>query len=330
VKDLRKTALCQWLNQATPYKVESLHPISGDASFRRYFRFEERGTSYIAVDAPPEHEDTAMFLAVQGALSDIQIKVPNIYAVDIHQGFLCIEDFGDDLLIERLKNNDNKSWYQKALSIIPQIQEVHSTSLGNLPSYNEKMVRFEMNLFEEWFLKRYLSTELENEETVLVERTVSFITEQFIEQPQVGVHRDFHSKNLMVLQDDNLGVIDFQGAVIGPITYDAVSLLKDCYIDCPADILEDLLEEWHNKHIVNYTWQQFRYDFDITALQRLIKVAGIFARLGIRDNKVSYLAHIPKVIESISNIMGKYPQFTEFSAFLNEIVIKQLEQIINE
>lgn len=322
----RESLLVEWINHTTPFSVKQLSSISGDASFRRYFRFTHQDKTIIAVDAPPESEDTQQFIAVAQSLKALEIATPTIFYYDDSQGFLCIEDFGDTLLIDTLNSVNQQSLYQNALNIIPQLQKMTTTSLGPLSNYDEAMAKFEMNLFDEWFLSHYLALPLNDAQRTALTTCFDYIAAHFAAQPQVGVHRDFHSRNLMMLKDQTIGVIDFQGAVLGPITYDAASLLRDCYVNHSETFIMGLLKQWHTNHYASVEWETFLFWFDITSLQRFIKIAGIFSRLALRDNKHSYLPYIPTVINSMLLIIQRYPDLSPFHDLLINDVMPKLEQ----
>lgn len=322
----REYLLVDWLNRATPYQVKQLEPVSGDASFRRYFRFTHQNQTFIAADAPPETEDSAQFVALAQALKACGLTTPNIYFYDLDLGFLCLEDFGDNLFGQALTRSNSRGLYAQALALIPKIQTLCSNAAPLLPIYDKAMVQFELELFIEWFLGQYLTISLDASEFDIVRDCFDMLTLHFTEQPQAGVHRDFHSRNLMMLENGQIGVIDFQGAVNGPFTYDAASLLGDCYVDHPRAFVLELLNDWHNKFYPYIEWTKLVFWFDMTHLQRLIKIAGIFCRLALRDNKPAYLHYLPHVVASIADITKRHDQFEKFHQLINIRIKPELER----
>jgi aminoglycoside/choline kinase family phosphotransferase len=286
--------------------------VSGDASFRRYFRFIDQGKSYIAVDAPPASEDSRAFASVAASYQQQGVPVPRIYAIDHKLGFYCLEDFGDRLFASALDPQGCHALYREALSHLPKIQSCISTEQGELPAFDEVLLSKEFALFSHWLLEVHLKLTLDTAEQAMLEQTFSFLQKNFFAQPQVGVHRDYHSRNLMLFSNDQIGIIDFQDAVVGPITYDAASLLRDCYQTWPAALVYTWLKPWHGEHYSQYPWPVFKRWFDLTGMQRHIKASGIFARLCHRDGKRAYLHDIPNTLEYLLEVGSQYPECSEF------------------
>lgn len=288
--------------------------VAGDASPRRYFRVqthaaEKATSSIIAVLSPPSEKNEA-FLFIRELFEANSIIVPRLVSADPDAGFFLLEDFGDTLLLDALRQDQASRWYPQALDILAQ-QRLIDQGEAHLPPYDEALLVEEMNLFPEWFLKGLL--ELPDSEITQagLEAVWERLVRNALAQPQVVVHRDFHSRNLMCLADGALGVIDFQDAVIGPITYDLVSLLKDCYVVWPRDIqlawlrsAYDGLAEHHFATSASFT--DFVGWFDLMGLQRHIKVLGIFARLCLRDNKPQYLDDLPRVLAYVLAALNLY------------------------
>ena len=325
-KQIRKQQLHTWINQNTDFDCDSLEIVSGDASFRRYFRFIHRGRSIIAVDAPPEHEDASQFIAVAQSYQEKGIKVPEIYAYDLAQGFYIQQDFGNRLFSDFLTVDSCDQFYSKALASIPLIQSCLSTEKGLLPAYDAVFIDTELSLFTDWLLNKYLQLSLTDAEQKMLSHVFDAVKNACLIQPMVGVHRDYHSRNLMLLEDDDIGVIDFQDAVIGPITYDAVSLLRDSYQDWPHTKVNEWLQNWHTEYYAQYPWAEFKMWFDSVGMQRHIKIAGIFARLFIRDNKSSYLSDIPHTLHYLIDEACQYPEYSEFASFVRERVLPNVLQ----
>lgn len=309
----RQQALGAWLSDRSGSPV-SLRPVSGDASFRRYFRFQHAGSSHVAMDAPPSHEDCRPFAALADAYLAVGVQVPTIHARDLEQGFLWLRDFGDQLLLPLLSDvGQARNLYRRALAVVPAIQQVIATADGELPLYDEAMLRREMALFSDWLLPRQLGYQLDADGHALWQQLTDLLVANALEQPQVGVHRDFHSRNLMLLVDGGIGVIDFQDAVVGPITYDAVSLLRDCYVAWPDELVYAELEGFRQLLLAAGRSDvgdaaQFRRWFDLMGMQRHLKAAGIFARLLHRDGKPGYIADIPRTVGYILSVGSHYPE----------------------
>ncbi|MGB0361115.1 MAG: aminoglycoside phosphotransferase family protein, partial [Endozoicomonas sp.] len=298
----------------------SLQAISGDAGFRKYFRFHTLLTTLIAVDTPPETEDTNAFALIDHPWKKGGINVPEIYAVDYDQGFMLQQDFGDIPLQVLLERGFEDQYYPELLDTLLMIQQ-QPTDI--LPPYDETLIRFELSLYPEWFLGQLLGLDtnsIELTEQLLV--MFDELTAVFTSQPQGTVHRDYHSRNLMLTPENNIGVIDFQGARNGPLLYDAASLLKDCYISWP----EHKVQQWLSVFIANHpilsdvdgdqviTW------FDLTGLQRHLKCLGIFSRLCLRDQKTDYLNYLPRTLDYVLDCCRKYPQLQSHGIWLENNV----------
>ncbi|WP_199271692.1 aminoglycoside phosphotransferase family protein [Paraglaciecola sp. L3A3] len=318
---LRQQQLHTWINQETNFQCTELQMISGDASFRRYFRFLSNGSWIIAVDAPPEFEDCSKFIEVAKSYRRAGVLVPEVYCYDLQHGFYCQQDFGDRQFSQALNEQTCTQLYQKALACIPAIQSCLATASGSLPLYDHAFVQRELTIFTEWLLDEYLKLPLSSEQSLLINNTFQFLTEEFLSQPVAGVHRDFHSRNLMLIEQDEIGVIDFQDAVVGPITYDAVSLLRDCYQMWPVNLVDTWLQQWHAEFYAEYDWRQFKRWFDFTGMQRHIKASGIFARLHLRDHKSVYLYDIPRTLGYLVTVGRSYAELTAFSEFIENTVL---------
>jgi aminoglycoside/choline kinase family phosphotransferase len=323
-------SLKQWLSQQFSEENIQLTALSGDAGFRCYFRFFLNGNSYIAVDAPPDKSNNAAFVFMQKSLNKQNILVPEIVAVDLALGFFCLADFGETLLADILTQENMVNTYQKAIEILPHIQLALPDKTIELPNYNTAFVELELNIFPEWLLTEHLSITLTDNEQQQLKHCFSFLTDNILSQPQVLVHRDYHSRNIMVLENGELGIIDFQDAVIGPITYDIVSLLRDCYLKWPdenvtlllSNYISTIAKQYSLTHIPLEQWQRW---FDLTGIQRHIKASGIFARLHHRDNKSGYLNDIPLTLSYIVEISHKYPELAFIHQLLLEKVLPAME-----
>ena len=297
---------------------------SDDASFRRYFRGETEMGSFIFVDAPPEREDCQTFEKISELLVDIGINAPRVYQADFAEGFMMLTDLGNQLYLDVLKSHDVEligRLYAEAFSVLRKMAHI---SCAELPRYDEIRLQEEMNLFPGWFLTQQLSLSLSENENQMLEKVFGFLIESAIEQPQVFVHRDYHSRNLMVVTGDNPGVIDFQDAVSGPVTYDLVSLLKDCYWRFPRNQVVDWVETYRQDSSLDVGAEEFLRWFDLMGLQRHLKCVGIFSRLNLRDGKPDYLKDIPLVIEYILEVCDIYIEGAEFADWLRSHVIPHL------
>lgn len=312
-QDLRQNELVQWINQQPGYHCSDLKMVSGDASFRRYYRFDHEDSTIVAVDAPPEFEDSRKFMHVANRYLQQHVPVPHIIMANHNLGFYCLTDFGDDQFASHLNEQSCKDLYQLALSHLPAIQQCTKTDAGNLPLYDDELLDKEFHLFTHWLLNVHLGIYLSQDEQKIVESTFQFLREVFLSQPQVGVHRDFHSRNLMLLENNQLGIIDFQDAVVGPITYDAVSLLRDCYQSWPDEVVVEILHAYYLQYHSDYQWTDFKRWFDLTGMQRHIKASGIFARLCHRDGKHAYLQDVPRTLQYLINVGQNYEQCADFA-----------------
>jgi hypothetical protein len=312
--------------------LSALVPVAGDASFRRYFRLQTARRCVIVCESPPAQEKNAEFLAVRRLLAGAGVRVPALIAADSDAGFFVLEDLGDDLLLAALKAADDavvEACYGRARAMLVALAAVAVPHRGPaaLPDYSPKLLQREMDLFPGWFLGRLLPGA---EDLLRGEVWASLCTrliDSARQQPQVFVHRDFHSRNLMCLPGAELATIDFQDAVLGPLTYDTVSLFKDCYL------------RWPRERVVGWALAQrdafaaagialpgaleedagFLRSFDLTGLQRHLKVLGIFARLHLRDGKDAYLADLPRVVAYVEEVIDLYPDEPTLQEFAREV-----------
>ncbi|BBL71899.1 aminoglycoside phosphotransferase family protein [Methylogaea oryzae] len=331
--DARYDLLNQWLTVSLKLELRSLAPASSDASFRRYFRAELDGRTYIAMDAPPPLEDVRPFLRVAELMSKAGVKVPGVHAADVARGFLLLEDFGSEPYLDRLHTQSADALYGDALDALFTMQSKIPPAASGLPEYHDGLLQREFELFRDWFLQRLLGIELSSEEQALLDDCCARLIANALEQPTVVVHRDYHSRNLMVTENGNPGVLDFQDAVTGPITYDAVSLLRDCYVDWPLA----RVETW----ALNYAArlrdaklldgevedEQFLRWFDLMGMQRHLKAIGIFSRLKLRDGKSGYLQDIPRTLNYVLQSAGRYDIFAPFVALLEQHVVPRLDEV---
>jgi hypothetical protein len=296
---------------------QELTVVSGDASFRRYFRLHHDKGSFIAVDAPPDKENSRPFVAIAQALFAHGVKVPEVIAADFDLGFMLLSDFGDVLLRPCLTDDSVDGLYRLAMTELVHMQSCSAPKDYALPPYDHAKLMTEMALFKDWFVAQYLGLMLSTEEVALIDNTCRQIADAVGHQPVVFVHRDYHSRNLMVLPDGGMGVIDFQDAVTGAITYDLVSLLRDAYVEWPTARVQAWVEDFRqllqaNGQITHVNSEQFLQWFDWMGAQRHLKVVGIFARLSLRDGKHGYLNDIPLVFKYLLDEIKDYSALQPF------------------
>lgn len=315
--------------QGTSTDSLNLQALAGDAGCRRYFRIDrdcaQSLPSLLAVDAPPQKEDSHAFVALGEYLRSNGVHTPQIVAADAEQGFLLLEDFGDELLNLALNEDTVELLYGECLMTLLRLQQCEQPP-SLVAKYDQNFLRLELNIFIDWFVKELLGHSLSSSEQTMLDKLFGTLEDSAQAQPQVLVHRDYHSRNLLVTEGGAPGVVDFQGALIGPITYDLVSLLRDCYIRWPrADVKRWALAYGNMALEVGLLPQtseaEFLRWFDLMGLQRHIKVLGIFARLALRDNKKAYLNDLPLVIRYVLEVAEDYPQFNEFVAWFKATLL---------
>ncbi len=319
--DLRAISLLDWLENDLLMIVDAFELASSDASFRRYFRIKTPEGSFVVMDAPPDKENTDVFIRVAGILAGINFNVPIIFQKNTAEGFLLLEDFGSQCFLDELTVENANTLYWSAFDALLLMQSEIAIEYCGLPFYNEALLQRELGVFEDWFLHESLDTPVPAE---IWNNLCDLLISSALEQPKVCVHRDYHSRNLMFLTNDSPGIIDFQDAVIGPITYDLVSLLRDCYITWSPELIEQWRSEYYQRLIalklITVTPEQFKRWFDLMGLQRHLKAIGIFSRLHLRDGKSSYLKDIPRTLAYVISVCADYPELSSFSVFLEEQV----------
>ncbi len=323
--DKRKIQLQDWLKVNLATTQFSCEPASSDASFRRYFRVLVGNESYVAMDAPPAQENCQPFVEIAQLLIENSVQAPNIHFQDLNQGFLLLDDLGSKDYLDYLTADSVDNMYGDAMNVL---HKMHSASNYLLPAYDTELLNREMSLFTEWFLVKLLNINLSSEDKNILTSSQKLLAKSALEQPQVFVHRDFHSRNLMLTAENNPAVIDFQDAVIGPITYDLVSLLRDCYIAWPDKKvyawLDQFIETRHKAGIEDgFSQQQFRKWFDYMGVQRHMKAVGIFSRLYLRDNKAGYLKDIPRTMAYIQSIANKYNELQLLASLIEKYKINE-------
>ena len=310
--DLRLTAVTQWLAQlpGTPVVIDSLRAASSDASFRRYFRVDTiDGSTAIVMDAPPPQEDVRPFIDVATLFADTGVSVPRVLAQDVEQGFLLLNDLGTTTYLHQLAPDTAHALYLDAIDALVLLQV--NSQPNKLPMYDRGLLQRELMLFPDWYVNKHLALTLTSAQQTELHGVFEALLANNLAQPQVYVHRDYHSRNLMVLTKGNPGILDFQDAVYGPITYDLVSLLRDAYIEWDEEIVLDwAIRYWERARRaglpVNPDIDAFYRDFEFMGLQRHLKVLGIFARLYHRDGKDAYLKDLPLVMQYTRKAAGRY------------------------
>ncbi|QYY27468.1 phosphotransferase [Diaphorobacter sp. MNS-0] len=332
----RQAAFNAWLGPlaaSLQLRPGSLRPASADASFRRYLRLDAvDGTSRIVMDAPPDKEDCRPFVQVQALLQAAGLRVPQILAWDETHGFMLLSDLGAQTAIERLDPANPAAahaWYLQAVDLLIDWQR--ASRPGVLPAYDEPLLRRELQLFPDWYIARHRQATLTDAQQTTLARAFDAIVAQNLAAPSVYVHRDFMMRNLMVGADERLGVLDFQDAVYGPVTYDIASLMRDAFISWEEDFVIDItVRYWEKARRAGILgaasgsgWGADFGDFyravDFMALQRHLKVAGIFARLTLRDGKPKYLADAPRFIAYIRQTAGRYRELSPLLRLVDEL-----------
>ncbi|MCL4409874.1 MAG: phosphotransferase [Gammaproteobacteria bacterium] len=334
--DQRLRLLQPWLqsqvSELAPKSSFVVESLAGDASFRRYFRVvlhspsqSQQPDSLVLVDAPPP-ESLEPFVSLAIAYQEQGVRTPKILATDAELGVILLEDFGNRLFADNLSMATALPRYQTAIELLPQIMAVKQHRQGAIPDYDRALLQRENSLFTDWLLQEHLGLELSAAEQALWQQVNELLIENALAQPQLGVHRDYHSRNLMLLAEPlqggrDLGVIDFQDAVRGPITYDLVSLLRDCYVVWPRDWVLARVEEAYallqsEGLIDGVSRQQFLRWFDLMGLQRHTKASGIFARLYHRDGKAGYLADVPRTVQYLVDVSADYPELADYHDWL--------------
>lgn len=327
-EDLRLERLRLWLGELGGFDLQDIVPASADASFRRYFRVS-RGdaTTRIVMDAPPEQEDLSTYLRVSAMLEGCGVHVPQLHAADTALGFAALEDLGSVHMLTALgSGHDAQLLYAQALDALAGLQLAGAQAALQLPAYDRPTLLREMQLLPDWYCRRHLQFAPTADELRMLATTFELLVVEALAQPQVFVHRDYHSRNLMITGVRSPGVIDFQDALRGPVAYDPVSLLKDCYVQWPRDRVAGWVEGFRDRllaggaegrALAGASFEQFLRWFDWIGLQRHIKVLGIFARLCWRDGKPGYLGDLQRTLNYVQATAGSYPELGAFAAFVD-------------
>jgi aminoglycoside/choline kinase family phosphotransferase len=319
---LDRYALVQdWLACQLPGRTFSLAPASADASFRRYFRVTLPDATLIVMDAPPEHEDCRPFIQVAGLMAAAGLNVPTILAQDLARGFLLLSDLGSTTYLAALNDDNADELFRDATDALIRWQL--ASREGVLPLYDETLLRRELDLFPEWYLRRHLGIELDARQRQSLETVFRLILANNLAQPRTYVHRDYMPRNLMVTEP-NPGVLDFQDAVYGPITYDVASLFKDAFVSWDEQrVLDWTIRYWERARLaglpVNSDFGEFYRDFEWMGLQRHVKVLGIFARICHRDGKPAYVKDTPRFLGYVRAVAQRYTSLSPLLRLLDQL-----------
>ena len=325
----RSELLRTWLSEVLDTSNFEIRPASEDASFRSYHRVFLQGDTYIVMDAPPQHEDCKPFIDITGRLLSCDVKAPVIYHKSLEYGFLLLSDFGNELYLKNLNQESADELYKNAIKTLAKIQA--RGSIEGLNPYDEKLLRTEMALFNDWLLAEHLQIKLTDMVNKKLQVVFDLLVKNALQQPRVFVHRDYHSRNLMLTEHNIPGVLDYQDAVLGPLSYDLVSLLKDCYIKWEPEQINAWVDYYleqlaHQTGEFNIDKQQFQRWFDLMGVQRHLKASGIFTRLSHRDNKHGFLKDIPRTLSYIVDLGPAYPELTPLYQIIEDSVLPALEQ----
>jgi aminoglycoside/choline kinase family phosphotransferase len=329
--DGRLALLRAWLDRQPGLAGATLASASADASFRRYFRATRDGESFIVMDAPPAREDCRPFIRVAGYLEAMTLNAPRVLEADLEQGFLLLTDLGSMPYLEKLTRDPSATdeLYDDAIDALALLQSKGVAYQSALPDFDADQLYSELLLFHDWLCGLHLGIELSAVEQLAWRNCCSMLMRNALDQPQVFVHRDYHSRNLMFVPEGNPGIIDFQDAVEGPLTYDLVSLLRDCYTSLPPAEVERRVLDFRMRLEPNLRGQvgpeQFVRNFDLMGVQRHLKAAGIFARLNHRDGKSAYMADVPRTLGYIIELEPAYPELSFLTSFIAERVLPALE-----
>jgi aminoglycoside/choline kinase family phosphotransferase len=316
----RAAARLAWTRAALGDNTLTLEPASADASFRSYWRTHHAGRSWIVMDSPPAQEDPRPWLAIGQRLAASGLHVPAVHDKDLEQGFLLIEDLGSQLYLSELNDDNADALYGDAMKALLRMQT--RMDYSDLPPFDEGVVMRGLEVMPEWFLGRHLGHAPDHSEQKVLDATFAIVLENMQEQPRCFVHRDFHSRNLLIVEHNGPGIIDFQGALAGPITYDLASLLRDGYIAWKRERVEAWVESYRQRLVEagmidsQIDRERFLRWFDLTGMHRHIRVLGQFYRLWYRDGKPGYLADVPRVYHYVVSVARSYPELTEFVALL--------------
>jgi len=322
----RYQLLERWARETLDSSQIEIYPINSDASFRNYFRVNDHSdNTYIIMDSPPDKENNQQFILISEILRKMEIPSTAVYAKDLSMGFFILSDLGPATLLDRnldirIKTKREKL-YTEAINILFSIQKNGNSFVDQLPVYDLELLETEMNLFLDWYCVKELGINATQLNTFNLGKCFRYLSESALKQVQVFTHRDYHSRNIMISKRGELGIIDFQDAVLGPITYDLVSLLRDCYIELSENEIRHWLEVVYqrliNENLLDISYEKFEVDFDLMGCQRHLKAIGIFSRLKHRDGKPNYMKDVPRTLGYLKKISKKYDVLEPLYNFVN-------------
>ena len=313
-KEERLKNLKKFIEEVTGTGQYDLQLVSGDASFRKYYRVND----LIFVDAPPATEKNAEFVEYSEIYAQNGVLVPRVIASDLTNGYLCISDLGNVMFSQYNNSENEERIYTKACDLAVKISRINHL----FTVYDRPFIERELQIFIDWYVGAHAGVTLSEEERRIWNDLADVLIKNDLEQPQGTMHRDFHCRNIMIEDHEQLAVIDFQDTVTGPVTYDLVSLVKDCYITLDKKLRDKLVarayEQFKSMNVVDFDLPSFVKHMDLTGMQRHLKAIGIFCRLNYRDGKNGYLQYLPRTFDYVTEVAGKYPEFREFSKLLTE------------
>ena len=322
----RYQLLKRWAIETLDSSQIEINPINSDASFRNYYRVSDHsGTTYVIMDSPPDKENNEQFIFISELLTKMEIPSTVVYAKDLSMGFFILSDLGPVTLLDRNMDTRIKTkrekLYTEAINILLLIQKNGNNFVDQLPGYDLELLENEMNLFLDWYCIKELGISAAQLNEFNLGKCFKYLSESALKQVQVFVHRDYHSRNIMISKLGELGIIDFQDAVLGPITYDLVSLLRDCYIELSENEIRHWLEVVYqrliNENLLHISYEKFEVDFDLMGCQRHLKAIGIFSRLKHRDGKPNYMKDVPRTLGYLKKISKKYDVLEPLHNFVN-------------
>lgn len=322
--DLRANMMVSWLRHVVPTPITDLIPMTGDASFRRYFRLLTEGVSYVVMDAPPDKEDVLRFMTIANVLIASGLKAPTVFAHNTQDGFLLLSDFGDQTYLKALVDEPPTPLYRRALDALAILQA--QTGSCALPRFTHELMQTEWQWHQEWFLQKWLGVQSVD---ASLHASYDALVESALLQPQVFMYRDFHAGNLMVLPNHEVGLLDFQDAFIGPVTYDLASFLRDCYIDWPKQQVIEWALYYYERLCQQGTLQyvsapQFLQWFDWMGVQRHLKALMTFARKALRDDAPHYLHFVPRTLNYIVSVSSQYDALQPIASFYGSVVLPKV------
>jgi len=322
----RYQLLKRWAIETLDSSQIEINPINSDASFRNYYRVSDHsGTTYVIMDSPPDKENNEQFIFISELLTKMEIPSTVVYAKDLSMGFFILSDLGPATLLDRNMDTRIKTkrekLYTEAINILLLIQKNGNNFVDQLPVYDLELLETEMNLFLDWYCIKELGISAAQLNEFNLGKSFKYLSESALKQVQVFAHRDYHSRNIMISKRGELGIIDFQDAVWGPITYDLVSLLRDCYIELSENEIRHWLEVVYqrliNDNLLHISYEKFEVDFDLMGCQRHLKAIGIFSRLKHRDGKPNYMKDVPRTLGYLKKISKKYDVLEPLHNFVN-------------